>query len=515
MHDTYATRSSNTSKGTKTNPAQFSHHTSISRSVRRPALHASRLSSIQQTRSLSLFGWGSSKTADTLPQVQSPSTSPSPAVDSTAPLPTVEPIRTVKASHATADSPDTAGSSSVEPDALQTLENSVLQTQNTNAAAAASDTADLASIPEGIGYLKDVCGLDFGWGPTSLMQFLLEHIHITAGLSWSASIIAVVFLLRASIYPFAVTASDMTARFQEMSPMIKQIQARSREALNNNDRTGVLEAQMQMRELKKEGKFAFNKMFRPLLLQFPLGYGAWNLLRSCSNVPVPAFETETWLWLSNLTVGDPYYVLPIVTAAMTWVNVTTSAKTQNAQADMPGMALIRNVFPVITGVFMLFQPAAVQIYFLCNGLFTQIQVTSLQNPAWRRLLKLHPLPNQGPKTAGIPPSRMNISPRVINTTGRVTTTPAPAPEPASTSAEPTNRSFIDKGVDSIKAASQQTWRKAMGSTKEKAEQKAQERKRQAQKDAAARYEAQRRQDLENIRAYRNAAQTGQNGSHKQ
>jgi YidC/Oxa1 family membrane protein insertase len=374
---------------------------------------------------------------------------------------------------------------------------------------------DLASIPEGIGYLKDVCGLDFGWGPTSLMQFLLEHIHITAGFSWSVSIIAVVFLLRAAIYPFAVTASDMTARFQEMSPLIKQIQARSRDALNNNDRTGVLEAQMQMRELKKEGNFAFNKMFRPLLLQFPLGYGAWNLLRSCSNVPVPGFETEHWLWISNLTVGDPYYLLPIITAAMTWVNVTTSAKTQSAQAEMPGMALIRNGFPVITGVFMLFQPAAVQIYFLCNGLFTQIQVTSLQNPAWRRILKLHPLPNQSPKTEGIPSSRMNISPRVINTTGRVTTTSSPTPQPAPSSAQAPDRSFIDRGVDSIKAASQQTWRKAIGSTKEKAEQKAQERKREAQKDAAARYEAQRRQDLENIRAYRNAAQGRYDGNQKQ
>lgn len=38
-------------------------------------------------------------------------------------------------------------------------------------------TKDASPIPEQIGYLKDL-GLDYGWGPTSFVQWLIENIHV-------------------------------------------------------------------------------------------------------------------------------------------------------------------------------------------------------------------------------------------------------------------------------------------------------------------------------------------------
>ncbi|OAP64721.1 hypothetical protein AYL99_00693 [Fonsecaea erecta] len=484
------------------NGRHFSHHTLNSRSIRRPDAHSSRLNSSQQVRSLSLFGWGSSKPSGEVAQPSAQSTPP-PAVESTA-QPTIESIRTVKASHSTSDA--------AEPDALQSIEKSVLQTQeNTSAAtaAAASDTPDLASVPEGIGYLKDVCGLDFGTGPTALMEFCLEHIHVTGGLSWTASIFALVLLIRGSILPFAISASDMTAKFQEISPLIRQIQARSQEALANHDRTAVLEAQMQMRELRKDAKLSFTKMFRPILFQIPLGYGAWNLLRNCSHLPVPAFEAEHFLWLSNIAVTDPTYILPITTAALTWVNLATTQRSQGGQSQLPGMGVVRNIIPLITGGFLAFQPASVQIYFLINSFFTQLQVTALQNESFRRLLKLTPLPHHRAASSGTttPYSRMNVQPTVITTTARTTTAaaaePTPAPAPAA------DRSIIDKGVDSVKNMGKKAWENVSGSSKEQMEKKMKEKQLEKQKEAAAKYEAQRRQDLEIQRSYRNSVAKGQ------
>ncbi|KIW92559.1 uncharacterized protein Z519_06406 [Cladophialophora bantiana CBS 173.52] len=489
------------------NGRYFSHYTLISRSTRRPEPYPSRLNSSQQIRSLSLFGWGSSKPSGEAAQ----STPPAPTLDTTtqaspAPSqPTIESIRTVKASHSTSDAADPAIATGVESDALQNIENSVLQSQGSTsgASAAVSDTVELASVPEGIGYLKDVCGLDFGMGPTALMQFCLEHIHVTGGLSWTASIVVLVLLIRGSILPLALSASDMTAKFQEISPVIREIQARSSEALANHDRTAVLEAQMQMREIRKDAKLSFTKMFRPLLLQIPLGYGAWNLLRSCSHLPVPAFEAEQWLWLNNIAVTDPTYILPVATAALTWLNLATTQRAQTGQSQLPGMGIVRNIIPLITGTFLAFQPASVQIYFLVNGFFTQLQVTALQNASFRRLLKLTPLPHHRATSGSTTPySRMNVEPTVIATTAR--TTPA-APEPAPAA----DRSLVDKGVDSVKSMGKKAWQNVTGSSKEQMEKKLREKKLEKQKDAAARYEAQRRQDLEIQRSYRNAIASSQ------
>ena len=385
----------------------------------------------------------------------------------------------------------------------------MLQSQNV----VANDTPDLASIPEGLGYLKDVCGLDFGWGPTSVMQFALEHLHITAGLSWTASIIAISILLRASIFPLAFTASDVAARFQEYSPLLKEMTTKQKEAMANNDRTGVLEAQMQIRELKKEGKFSFNKMFRPMLLQIPFGYGVWHLMRNCSDLPVPGFENETFLWLSSLAVGDPWYILPAATAAMTWLNFSSSTKTQAATAEaMPGMTLVKNLLPGVTGIFLLFQPACVQIYFLTSGILQQLQLTCFNNAGFRRFFKMHPQANRNPTPGYTGPSHMNATPKFVNTTARTVSTSSSTQTPTSnaTRGPVSERSLIDRGVDAIKSSSQQAWRKASGNTMEKVAEKQATQKRQSQKDAARRYEAQRKQDLESRRTYRNATQSSQN-----
>ena len=502
-----------------TNLAQFSHRSPISQSTRRPQLYSNQLNLSQQSRSLSLFGWGSNKASDDFSKAHADPTPSSQTIDSAAQAsttpsqPSIESIRTVKASHSTSDAPEPTNASNVEADALRTIENSVIHPENTTSTTGVvSDTPDLASVPEGLGYLKDVCGLDFGWGPTSVMQFILEHIHVSAGLSWSASIITMVFLLRAALFPLYLQASDTAARFQEIAPVIKELQAKSQAGLTNNDREAVQETQMQMREIRKESGVSFNKMFRPMFLQVPLGYGAWHILRQASTLPVPAFEAEHWLWLSNLAVADPWYIMPVATGALTWLNLNTTQKAQVGQAQLPGMALIKNVTPVIAGTFLAFQPGSAQIYFLANGLIQQLQLTTLQNRASRRILRLHPMPNQAPKAeADGQYSGMKMSSKVINTTARTTTTAAAAttPAPASTA---TKRSFMDKGVDSVKTMGQQAWQKASGSTTEKMEEKAKTRKREAQKTAAARYEAQRRQDLASMRSYRNAALSGRNSA---
>ncbi|KAJ9617039.1 hypothetical protein H2200_000760 [Cladophialophora chaetospira] len=480
----------------------FSQRTSSLRPTRRPDLSTTRLRSTQQTRSLSLFGWGSSKSPDDFTKIHSPTatTSSSQTVDSPAPPQvTTESIRTVKASHSTSDAPEPNSTSTVEADALQGIETSVLQTQNaTSAAATTSDGSELASIPEGIGYLKDVCGLDFGWGPTTLMQFLLEHVHITAGLSWSVSILVLPFLIRGAIYPFVLRSSDMNARFQEVAPALKTLREKTTEALANNDRTTAMETRMQMREMNKEAGLSFVTMLMPMLLQIPLGYGAWHILRTAAVVPVPAFETEHFLWLTNIATGDPWYILPLVTALLTYTNLNTSMQAQSA--PVPGMIALKNLLPLVTGGFLAFQPGAVQLYFIVNGILTQIQMSSLQNHSFRRWIKLHPLPNRDRSAESATPfSRMNISDRVINTTARKTSPSSPNPV-VPPSAPATNSSFIDKGVDSLK----ELGRKAIGSTNEKAQAKIEKRKRAAQSEAAERYEAQRQQDIQNQRAYRNA-----------
>lgn len=488
---------------------QFSHHTSRTCLIQARATRNSnnvRLVLSQQSRSISLFGWGSSSNSGT--GASSSSENLQSTTETSQPL--LEPTRTVKASHATAEAPDPTFThphpvSSVEPQALADLENAILKPHGTPAPELASD---VASVPEGIGYLKDVCGLDFGWGPTSMMEFFYEHLHITAGLSWSASIIALAIITRILLFPAAVGAAEQGARMKLMQPVLQPLREKVAAALRENNRQVAIETQQQIRELSKGSGVSLSKAFLPILLQIPLQFGAFRLLRDCGTLPVPAFESEQWLWVTNLSTGDSTYLLPLGAAMMTYFNISASSK-GNAAAP-PAMQMLKGILPPISFVFLSFQPGATQLYFFVNGILSQMQITAIQNPWFRKWRKMTPMPSptptSGPAAKSTKFSKMNIEQPVAQTSVAAT------PEPLKS----TDRSVIDKGVDVIKAQGQKVWKNTLGGvsntwTKE-TEKRVEKARFEKKQTTAAKYEAQRRLDLEQERAYRNAAASSPRGN---
>ena len=49
---------------------------------------------------------------------------------------------------------------------------------------------NILTMPENIGYLQKI-GLDYGYGPTSIMQWIVEHIHVYSGWGWGAFTLAI------------------------------------------------------------------------------------------------------------------------------------------------------------------------------------------------------------------------------------------------------------------------------------------------------------------------------------
>jgi len=62
-----------------------------------------------------------------------------------------------------------------EPALLKNIETAITTPHGPQAGIDKLAEVDIASIPERIGYLKEVCGMDFGWGTTSIFQWVLEH----------------------------------------------------------------------------------------------------------------------------------------------------------------------------------------------------------------------------------------------------------------------------------------------------------------------------------------------------
>ena len=163
-----------------------------------------------------------------------------------------------------------------------------------------------------IGFLKEL-GLDYGWGPTAFVETLLEHVHIYLGTPWWASIGISILLIRAALFKFYIDAADSAARRQFIKPLEEPITARMKVARAEKNTIAMREAWDERSALYKVAGIVWWKSFVPFV-QIPIGFGTFRLMRGMASLPVPGFDVGGLLWIYDLTVPDPSYSLPLVTA---------------------------------------------------------------------------------------------------------------------------------------------------------------------------------------------------------
>jgi membrane protein insertase Oxa1/YidC/SpoIIIJ len=182
-----------------------------------------------------------------------------------------------------------------------------------------SDLPSLAieQIPEKAGYLKEL-GLDYGWGPSSIIQFLIEHIHIWTGLPWWASIVGTGLLVRVALFKPTLSASDNAAKVQKVKPVIDPIRSHMLQQSRTGNSAEIMKSRAELQELYKKHDIKMWRSFVPLL-QIPIGYGCFRVVRGMAALPVPGLATESVAWLKDLTVNDPYFILPAMTAGFLYL----------------------------------------------------------------------------------------------------------------------------------------------------------------------------------------------------
>lgn len=174
-----------------------------------------------------------------------------------------------------------------------------------------------SSIPppvyDHLGFLKEM-GLDYGWGPTALVETLLEHVHIYLGTPWWASIGISMLIIRATLFKIYIDAADASARRTTIKHLEEPLMARIRAAQAQRDQKAYQEAMIERIALNKAAGIIWWKPLVPFL-QLPIGFGTFRLMRGMASLPVPGLDTGGLMWISDLTQSDPYFVVPLATAA--------------------------------------------------------------------------------------------------------------------------------------------------------------------------------------------------------
>lgn len=120
-----------------------------------------------------------------------------------------------------------------------------------------------------------------------------------------------------------INASDVSARVATINPNVAPIKARLKEAKAARDTDQMRVITAELRDLYSVAGIKMWKIFVPML-QVPLGFGTFRLMRGMADLPVPGLDEAGLFWLTDLTLPDPYFILPIFTGLAFHVTFSVS-----------------------------------------------------------------------------------------------------------------------------------------------------------------------------------------------
>ncbi|KAF2851902.1 hypothetical protein T440DRAFT_467156 [Plenodomus tracheiphilus IPT5] len=243
------------------------------------------------------------------------------------------------------------------------------------------------------GHLKEL-GLDYGWGMTTIFEKAIESIYLTTGLGWAGSIALAGVGVRCVTFYFQARSSDNMAVLASMKPVTQPIQDKMEEAIARGDVAQTNLLRMQQSEVMKPYVGSMASMAGFMVVQAWVGFSAFRFLRAMGELPVPGMAHDGLLWFADLTVKDPYFILPVATTAIMYTVFKTGGETgitENAGAGAQ-RATIMSGMAIFIGVITAFQPAGLQLYFLVSGILGGITGWLLRQNGFRKLIGIRPIP---------------------------------------------------------------------------------------------------------------------------
>ena len=199
--------------------------------------------------------------------------------------------------------------------------------------------------------------VDYGW-LTIISQplfWVLSKIHSVVG-NWGWAIIFLTILIKLVFYKLSETSGKSMAKMRKLQPRMKALQERYAD-----DRQKLSQAMM---ELYKKEKVNPAAGCLPILVQMPVFLALyWVLLES-----VEMRQAPFMLWIDDLSVRDPYFILPLLMGLTMWAQ----QKLNPAPPD-PMQAKIMQILPFVFTVFFAFFPAGLVLYWFVNNLLAIMQ----------------------------------------------------------------------------------------------------------------------------------------------
>lgn len=186
--------------------------------------------------------------------------------------------------------------------------------------------------------------ISFGW-----LEFIAEplfhglkwlHNYIP---NWGWAIVVLTLVINMLLFPLRISSYKTTLKMQRVAPEIKTIQEKYKKYSMRDPRKAEMNKEV-MAVYQREGINPVGGCFQ-MFLQMPVWFGLNTALRYAIEM-----RHAPWLWITDLSAKDPYYVLPVLMGlSMYLVSKMTPMTTTDPQQQM-----MMKIMPVtMAGIFMI------------------------------------------------------------------------------------------------------------------------------------------------------------------
>jgi YidC/Oxa1 family membrane protein insertase len=209
----------------------------------------------------------------------------------------------------------------------------------------------LAAVTPGLDLVRD-----YAWAAIIAKPIFatMNWLHSMIG-NWGWTIVAFTVLIKLLFFPLSAAGYRSMAKMKTVTPKMQALRERFKD-----DPVKMQQATM---ELYKTEKINPLGGCLPILVQMPVFLALYWVLQAAVEM-----RGASWMWISDLTVNDPFYILPVLYAASMFVT-----QRLNPQPADPVQAKMMMFMPLAFSVMFLFFPAGLVLYWVVNNLISMAQ----------------------------------------------------------------------------------------------------------------------------------------------
>lgn len=206
------------------------------------------------------------------------------------------------------------------------------------------------------------------FGPlTDLLGGTLQTFH-DWGAPWWLAIVMLTVVVRTLLFPLTIKQVKSMRKMQELKPDLDEIRSKHKEDPKKQ----------QEETLKLYGERSVNPLggCLPILVQMPVFITLYYTIKAFEHLE--SFRTGGLLWFPDLTVPDPYFILPVL-----YVLTMMASQEITIHNIAPEQRKLMRFLPLVFGGFLAFSgfPAGLFVYWVASNCITLVQNYAIYNVA--------------------------------------------------------------------------------------------------------------------------------------